>query len=286
MLSDVPGLLCDTERFSAVDGPGNRFTVFLQGCNFNCRACHNPYTIEVCNDCGECLDHCPSDALSWDETGLRVRWDAGSCDGSDRCITVCPYDSTPKAQRTRVGEVVEDIRAVAPFLSGVTVSGGEPTRQPRFVAALFGALKADPDLGRLTTFVDSNGSAPPALWDDLLPVMDGAMIDLKAFDPDVHEELTDQSNDAVLASIAHLYEHDRLYEVRLLLVPGVNDDPAPLRATAAWLASTCPDARLKLIGFRPHGVRGALGQAPAATAEELARFEDFFAGGDHEIVRV
>lgn len=286
MLSDVPGLLCDTQRFSAVDGPGNRFTVFLQGCNFNCQACHNPYTIEVCNDCGECVDHCPSDALSWDDIALQVRWDAAACCGSDRCIAVCPYDSTPKAQRTRVGELVEDIRGVAPFISGVTVSGGEPTRQPRFVAALFGALKADPDLGRLTTFVDSNGSASISLWDDLLPVMDGAMIDLKAFDADVHEELTDQPNDAVLASIGHLYEHDRLHEVRLLLVPGVNDDPDMLQATAAWLASTCPDTRLKLIGFRPHGVRGALGQASAATAEELARFAEFFSGGEHEIVQV
>ena len=28
--------------YSVVDGPGNRTAVFLQGCNINCRYCHNP----------------------------------------------------------------------------------------------------------------------------------------------------------------------------------------------------------------------------------------------------
>ena len=39
------GLLADTVPFSWVDGPGNRFAVFLQGCNLDCLACHNPHTI-------------------------------------------------------------------------------------------------------------------------------------------------------------------------------------------------------------------------------------------------
>ena len=36
--------VADTIAFSDVDGPGNRFVVFLQGCNFDCIACHNQRT--------------------------------------------------------------------------------------------------------------------------------------------------------------------------------------------------------------------------------------------------
>ena len=41
----VRGLVAGTIPFSNVAGPGNRFVVFLQGCNFDCVACHNPQTI-------------------------------------------------------------------------------------------------------------------------------------------------------------------------------------------------------------------------------------------------
>ena len=33
---------------SVVDGPGNRTAIFFQGCNFNCKYCHNPETIDHC----------------------------------------------------------------------------------------------------------------------------------------------------------------------------------------------------------------------------------------------
>jgi pyruvate-formate lyase-activating enzyme len=231
------GLVADTITFSSVDGPGNRFVVFLQGCNFDCLACHNPQTIP----------------------GI------GAVDGH-------------ASRRVSVDELLERVRAAAPFLSGVTVSGGEPTQQPAFLRELFAAVKADPALARLSCFVDSNGACELEVWESLAPVMDGAIIDLKCLDPEIHRALTGHSNDRVLASISHLHDLGLLYEVRLLILAGLNDGDGLMGRTAEWLAAIDPRMRVKLIGFRDHGARPhdppLVEPAPAAIESIAELFRD------------
>ena len=108
------------------------------------------------------------------------------------------------------------------------------------------------------------------MWDDLEHVVDGVMVDLKCFDADIHRTLTGQPNDRVLASIRHLAGLGRLYEVRLLLVAGLNDDPALIRATGQWLARVDPAMRVKVIGFRQHGTRPHDPPLQEPTPESLA----------------
>ncbi|MCL1587033.1 MAG: YjjW family glycine radical enzyme activase [Actinomycetia bacterium] len=274
-MNATQGLVNNTIRFSAVDGPGNRFVVFTQGCNFNCITCHNPYTITECTDCGVCVGSCPEDALTI-EAGPLVLVDRSACTDCDICIDVCPEDSTPLARYLTVAALVDEIRTVRPFISGVTLSGGEATQQPDFVRALFGAIKADDELTGLSTMVDSNGSAPLAVWEDLADVIDGAMIDLKALDPDVHVQLTARGNTEVLRTIEYLADIGKLEEVRLLIVPGYNDDVATSERTAAWLHRVDPDMGVKIIGYRAHGVRDEASHVPDATPEALAAFTDAF----------
>lgn len=214
--NDVGGLVADTIPFSSVDGPGNRFVVFLQGCNFDCIACHNPQTIP----------------------------------GNPSADIAAP-------RRRSVADLVGEIRRAAPFVSGVTVSGGEATQQPRFVRALFTALRDDPALTRLTRFVDSNGGCGTDVWDSLLDggLMKAAMIDLKCLDPTVHQAITGRLNEQVVASIGHLAARGALHEVRLLLMKGLNDDADLIARTGRRLAQYDPTMRVRVIGFHAHGVR-------------------------------
>lgn len=261
------GLTSGLVPFSLVDGPGARFVAFLQGCGFDCLACHNPYTIGVCDDCGACLDACASNALS--VRAGHVVWNADACSGCDACIAACPIDATPKTRSWTPQALVDQVREGLPFLSGVTVSGGEATRQAAFVAAFFEALANDPDTARLTRFVDSNGDAGPETWQALRPWMHAAMIDLKAFDEEVHLRLTGRPITRVLASIAWLAERALLHEVRMLLLPGRNDAPDQLDRAAGWLAETAPGVPVKVIGFRRHGVREAARAWPEASRASL-----------------
>jgi pyruvate-formate lyase-activating enzyme len=88
-------------------------------------------------------------------------------------------------------------------------------------------------------------------------------------DPDLHVRLTGRRNDRVLASIRHLAALGQLYEVRLLLIPGVNDDDRTLATTAQWLCDVDPSIRVKVIGFRRHGVRAPARHWPEATPEHV-----------------
>lgn len=257
--------------FSCVDGPGNRLVLFLQGCNFRCPGCHNPHTIGLCDDCGDCLAVCPSGALTLakDHPGERkVRWQATLCTDCDACLDACPRSANPKVATMTVAEVLALLRRYGPLLSGITVSGGEATTQLPFVVALFAAIKGTPDLAHLTCLLDSNGSLAETGWQRLLPLLDGAMIDLKGWRDSVHHSLTGYGRERVLASLELLASQGKLAELRLLHVPDRSDflDPDGELTTglAVFLHQLGP-VPIRLNGFRHHGVCGeAAGLGPVS----------------------
>lgn len=173
-----------------------------------------------------------------------------------------------------VDDVLRRVREAMPYITGITVSGGEATLQHEFLLAFFTRVKQDPEFRHLTTFIDSNGHADQQVWDALAPVSDGVMVDLKALDDSVHQTFTGASNARVLDSIRHLAAMGLLYEVRLMLVPGLNDSEAELQRTAAWLLAVDPQIRVKVNHFHAHGTRVPASTWPEADAERRARYRD------------
>ena len=222
------------------------------------------------------MAECPGEALQFAESGTAIKWDQSRCQRCDTCIKVCPADSNPHSQWLEVDLVLEKIRRSAAFLSGVTVSGGEATQQPEFVFELFKSIKNDSSLKHLSTMIDTNGSAERSTWNKLLPVTDGVMVDLKAFEDKVHKKLTGTGNAQVLLSIQYLLEVDKLFEVRLLIIPGWNDQEPMLQKTAEWLSQQSTNISIKILGFRQHGVRSEYPQLQQATPEVLEKVSSTF----------
>ena len=255
--------------FSAVDGPGNRTAVFVQGCTFNCVYCHNPETIRTCIHCGLCAEVCPAGALRL-EAG-RVVYDAGRCAMCDACIRRCPHLSSPRIRWMSAEEVMGEVRRNVPFVRGVTVSGGECTLQREFLLELAPMVHAE----GLDLLLDSNGGYPFFEDAELTEAVDGVMLDVKAWDDAGHRKLTGVSNENVLHNLSFLARRGKLTEVRTVNVPEWMDARETVRNVCATLRKVSAEKTpYKLIRFRPMGVREqyrSLRTPSDAEMEELAR---------------
>ncbi len=234
--------------FSSVDGPGNRTVIFIQGCNYNCLYCHNPETINKCTGCRLCLSACPVGALG--SKDLKVTWDPESCVHCDACLSACSSKSSPKGVYMTVEEVMKEINKVRPFISGITVSGGECTLQKEFLVELFNIAHKS----GLSAFVDTNGSLDFSMESELTAAMDMVMLDIKSYDDEEHIMLTGMSNANVLKNAEYLAKINKLYEVRTVIVPELLDNRRNVLEISRLISRLDPDIRYKLIGFRPVGV--------------------------------
>ena len=168
-------------------------------------------------------------------------------------------------------EVLSALAPSRPFIRGLTVSGGECTLYPDFLTELFTLARA----GGLGCLLDSNGMVPLAPLAGLMAVCDGVMLDVKAWEPAVHRALTGAANAPVKENLAFLSACGKLAEVRVVCAPGAVDVEAVLDGVTAALGPRAPSTPVKLITFRPNGVRGALAGRPSPTPEQMAAWRAY-----------
>lgn len=257
-------------RFSSVDGPGNRTVVFLQGCNFNCRYCHNPETIGSCKQCGKCIAYCKTGAISFVDG--EIVYDRDKCVNCDECFHHCPHRSSPKTSKMTPEQVFKEVKKNIPYIRGITVSGGECTLWRDFLVELLTLAKG----AGLSTMLDSNGTYDFSKDKELMDVVDAVMLDVKAFDRSEHEKVTDIHNDMVLSNLRYLAECDKLFEVRTVAVPELFDVKHTVSETSKLLEGIGKQEgiRYKLIKYRPIGVREEYRSYKTPTDEYMNQLRD------------
>jgi pyruvate formate lyase activating enzyme len=244
---------------STEDGPGLRTTVFLKGCSLACSWCHNPESIPArsqttwhpsrCIGCRECADRCPEAAISY--TADSVRIDRERCVGCGTCAEECPGAALEVlGQLWSVDALVRELaRDRAYFESsggGVSISGGEPTLQPRFVAGLLDRCR---ELG-LHAALDTCGQCGQSQLLDLARRAHLLLYDLKTIDADAHRRFTGHSNRRILENLLAVRDllassvHPPELWIRTPLIPGATATEDNLRDIGRFLLDCGLQARV------------------------------------------
>jgi pyruvate formate lyase activating enzyme len=291
--STQAGLVFNIQKYSLHDGPGIRTTVFFKGCPLNCLWCHNPEGISPqraivllesrCLACGECRSACPLPAASEDCGFLPLRLaDCTLCGG---CVDACPSGGRQMLGATRsVAEVMAEVLKDRVFYEdsggGVTVSGGEPLRQPQFLLALLAACRRE----GLHTVLDTTGFGHTRHLLAAAAMADLVLYDLKVLDDARHRQLTGVSNKTILANLHHLDREHRNIWIRMPLVPGCNADLRNLQQLAGFvrdlrhvtLVNLLPFHRTGIDKFARLGMTHALDGVQAPSAELMATAVSIF----------
>jgi len=286
--SGPTAFIFDIMRFATHDGPGIRTAVFFKGCPLACPWCHNPesqrygpdlmYFEERCRQCGDCAPACPEHAIERVDGMPRTSLDA--CRRCGQCIERCPAEARRIAgRRIALGDLIAEIEKDMVFFEesggGVTLSGGEPLSQPRFVGALLHACR---ERG-IRTALETCGFAPAGQFLEAALLADLVLFDLKLMDAALHKRFTGVSNARILANLEALAARGRAVTVRIPVVPGVNDGEEETRRFAQCLAGL-RIARVELLPYHRIGAEKykRLGMAygfedtPQPARAELDRF--------------
>ena len=136
---------------------------------------------------------------------------------------------------------------------GITLSGGEPLLQSEFVAELFELAHAE----GVTTCLDTSGGSfrrGDAATERLISATDTVLLDIKAFDPKLHREVTGVDNSQIFDFARYLSEKGVPTWIRRVIVPGLTDGEDDLNKTGEFIRSLKNVERVEVLPYHDFGV--------------------------------
>ncbi len=248
-------VIFDIKRFAVHDGPGIRTTIFFKGCPLSCLWCHNPES----------------------QSPAVQQFPVTRSLGGKVLPSVSSY-----GRNVSIKELTETVKRDAHFYAssggGVTVSGGEPFMQPE---ALLEVGKAMKEAG-FHLAVDTCGHARSENIRKMLPYTALFLFDLKLMDPVAHRTYTGVDNQLILANARMLAEEGARLNIRIPVIPGVNDTDNEIRAFDQFISeieeavdsiNLLPYHRIAAHKYRQMGITEQLAGTAPAGDPELEKFE-------------
>lgn len=133
---------------------------------------------------------------------------------------------------------------------GVTITGGEPLLQAKFIFALFTKLKEH----GIHTCIDTSGMV--ALTDDIrnvLGVTDLVLLDIKHIDDEKCKALVGKSNKLELAFARYLSDNSIPIWIRQVLIPGYTDEKEDLLKLKDFIASLKTVEKVEILPYHSVG---------------------------------
>lgn len=235
------GLIFNIQKFSVHDGPGIRTTVFMKGCPLHCLWCSNPESQDFspnlmvrdinCKCCGACIKACSQGAITiTKETGRKI--DRKKCNSCLLCVDSCLYNSLNRCGKyMTVNEVLDEVLQDKIFYKnsggGVTISGGEPLSQSKFVGKLLEKCKKE----ELNTALETTGSAPWKEMERVLRFVDLVLFDIKHLNSHEHQRTTGIKNNVILNNLKKAAMISDIW-LRIPLIAGFNDSAEHIKRVA------------------------------------------------------
>lgn len=173
---------------------------------------------------------------------------------------------------------------------GVTISGGEPLLQSKFISGLFDNVH---NIG-LTTAVDTSGHV--FLSDDVKEVLgktDYLLLDVKSFKEDIHKKLVGVNRDLVLEFFEYVKGIDTKIWLRYVYVPGYTDSESDREELCVFINSFKNIERVDILPYHDYGkekwenlgFKYPLEDLPIPGKKEVDIFKSYIKGHTSVIVK-